>query len=306
MKSNYFNSIKTSLKSGFTLAETLITLVIIGVVAALAIPNLIANIDDSKFTSARERAVYNIREATMSIRSDNGGLNGLGTSIQFRDQLATRLATSKLCDTTTGCFHTANNSIKNASGNVLATVPANGANITWTQMANPGAAAGMILNNGTTMSVLYITNCNENTVVYNAANQYGENHICANIVFDTNGFAPPNQTGKDIGFATVINPTNTVVAGIAPDTANLAGANWSDAQSNCTAKGDTWHLPTKDELSSLYFNKTIMGLVNAVYWTSTEYAPASAAVAWDQHADSGQQGNSDKSIWLHTVRCVRR
>ena len=301
---SYKHGLISRLKRAFTLAEVLITLTVIGVVAAMSIPNLIANIDDSKFTGARERAVYNIREATRSISSNNGGLNGLGTSIQFRNVLATYLATSKLCDTTTGCWHTANNSTKDASGNVLVTVPINGAGVGWGQVGNPGAAAGMILNNGTTMSVLYNTNCNENTYVYSATNDRGENHVCANIIFDTNGFAPPNKTGKDIGFATVINPVNTVVAGIAPDTANLADANWSTAQSNCSAKGDTWHLPTKDELNSLYFNKTITGLADAGYWSSTEYSPF-PTYAWGHYTGSGSQGSGGKGNAFR-VRCVRR
>jgi hypothetical protein len=151
---------------------------------------------------------------------------------------------------------------------------------------------------------LYNTNCNENTVVYNISNERGENHICANIIFDTNGFAPPNQTGKDIGFATAINPVNTIVVGPSSDTANLADANWSNAQANCTAKGDTWHLPTKDELNSLYFNQGLSSMNTIEYWSSTEYAPIPTN-AWVHGVLTGYQAHGGKGV-ARSVRCVRR
>ena len=50
-------------KSGFTLAEVLITLGIIGVVAAMTIPNLIANTNGAKFRSQFKKSISTLNQA---------------------------------------------------------------------------------------------------------------------------------------------------------------------------------------------------------------------------------------------------
>ena len=49
--------------SAFTLAEVLITLGIIGVVAAMTIPNLIANTNGAKFRSGFKKAISTLNQA---------------------------------------------------------------------------------------------------------------------------------------------------------------------------------------------------------------------------------------------------
>lgn len=50
-------------KNGFTLAEVLITLGIIGVVAAITIPTLIANTNSAKFRTKYQKAISTLRQA---------------------------------------------------------------------------------------------------------------------------------------------------------------------------------------------------------------------------------------------------
>ena len=50
-------------KCGFTLAEVLITLGIIGVVAAMTIPNLIANTNGAKFKSQFKKTLSTLNQA---------------------------------------------------------------------------------------------------------------------------------------------------------------------------------------------------------------------------------------------------
>ena len=50
-------------RSGFTLAEVLITLGIIGVVAAMTIPNLIANTNGAKFRSQFKKSISTLNQA---------------------------------------------------------------------------------------------------------------------------------------------------------------------------------------------------------------------------------------------------
>ncbi len=79
-------------KKGFTIVEVLITLTIIGVVAALVLPSFLSNTQDKEFTTARGRSVYLIREAIRNIRIRNGGFINTASDInafvyQLQEQL---------------------------------------------------------------------------------------------------------------------------------------------------------------------------------------------------------------------------
>ncbi len=62
---------QTKVKWGFTLAETLITLGIIGVVAAMTIPNLIKNTQDKQFRVKYKESISIISQAMKSIYADS-------------------------------------------------------------------------------------------------------------------------------------------------------------------------------------------------------------------------------------------
>ncbi len=55
--------IKNMRKLGFTLAEVLITLVVIGVIAATTIPTLINNTNAHEYKSALKKAVSGVNQA---------------------------------------------------------------------------------------------------------------------------------------------------------------------------------------------------------------------------------------------------
>lgn len=73
-------------RSGFTLAEVLITLGIIGVVAAMTIPNLIANTNGAKFRSQFKKSISTLNQA------------GLMSQAQYDFDYA---GTSEVCSATT-------------------------------------------------------------------------------------------------------------------------------------------------------------------------------------------------------------
>lgn len=58
---------------GFTLAEVLITIGIIGVVAAITIPTLMQNIQDYQFKQAWKKEYSVINQAYIQMKQDNGG-----------------------------------------------------------------------------------------------------------------------------------------------------------------------------------------------------------------------------------------
>jgi len=61
-------------KSGFTLAEVLITLVIIGVIAAMTIPTLINNLQKNELRSQFKKAVSVTSQAVQKMKTDYGDI----------------------------------------------------------------------------------------------------------------------------------------------------------------------------------------------------------------------------------------
>ena len=85
------------------------------------------------------------------------------------------------------------------------------------------------------------------------------------------------------------------------------------AKALTTGGYNTWYLPAKDELNTLYSNKsavpfaTANGFITSYgHWTSTEF---NSVGAWTQHMGFGNQGanlNPGKNNSLSFVRAVRR
>ena len=168
-----------SVIEAFTLAEVLLALSTIGILAALTIPSLIQQIEFKQNKVAFKKAYSDIAAATQRIMNDNGGsLKGVFANENgLRDKYLNYLIYTKKCDSTVSygnCWH--------AVGKFYWL---NGAETGWT--GEPGA----ILNNGALLNFSFSdTNC-ANTSYYGAAN-------CGFIAIDVNGFKAPNTFGKDI------------------------------------------------------------------------------------------------------------
>lgn len=85
---------------GFTLAEVLITLAIIGVVAAMTIPSVIVNTNQQEFKTGLKKAVSVLNQAiTMSIALENMGPNDVqGDNKNLRNFFQQRLNVIKVTD----------------------------------------------------------------------------------------------------------------------------------------------------------------------------------------------------------------
>ena len=79
--------------------------------------------------------------------------------------------------------------------------------------------------------------------------------------------------------------------------------NWYEANRAFHKLGDGWRLPTKDELNTLYQNKTaIGGFENDFYWSSTQ--SINLVTAWFQNFyDGGQYSNGkDDTYYVRAIR----
>ena len=84
-------------KCAFTLAEVLITLGIVGVVAALTLPQLVTNINERVYSTRQANTAYKVTQATDKMKS-LGLLNGsYKTTDEFVDELQKHLKVVKRC-----------------------------------------------------------------------------------------------------------------------------------------------------------------------------------------------------------------
>lgn len=94
-------------KRAFTLAEVLITLGIIGVVAALTIPTLINNYNESSYNTMALKAYSNLSNAYKQILANNGNTLDVSSSLALRTQFASVMdfVETPNCNSA-GCFAT--------------------------------------------------------------------------------------------------------------------------------------------------------------------------------------------------------
>jgi prepilin-type N-terminal cleavage/methylation domain-containing protein len=158
----------------FTLAEVLITLLIIGVVASLVIPAIIQDAQDAELKTAWKKAYSDFSQAAMRITVDNGGtLKDLFTSDnEVNNQLKNYMGITRYCPYGTvleNCWHSS------------VTKSLNGTT-TW---AN---GTGFILNNG---SMVFL---NSRRLACDGT----PDNFCLHLSIDINGLKSPNCVGKDI------------------------------------------------------------------------------------------------------------
>jgi len=171
--------------SGFTLAEVLLVITIIGVVASLTIPGLILNIQTQQYKAAWKKTFSRFSAATIELMNDNNstmiGVNGANVRT-LRDKYANYLNVLKSCgynQVLGNCWHTVG-TVKYMDGNIT----------TYTDTIE----AGFVLADGTLINFGYVSdpNCNSH---YGGS---GTIKCCNRIFFDINGFKGPNMYGKDI------------------------------------------------------------------------------------------------------------
>lgn len=126
---------------GFTLAEVLITLGIIGVVAAMTIPTLMNQTGQAEFKTGFKKAVSTLNQAvTMNVALDNSDFSVLTTgtgSGSIYNMFNTRMNVMKTSDATTD---TMGDAFKNGTNYTL--YFNDGAVITFPQAATSCTAAG--------------------------------------------------------------------------------------------------------------------------------------------------------------------
>lgn len=170
--------------SGFTLAEVLITLGIIGIVAAMTIPTLIKNTLDMQYKSAWKKEYSTLEQASKLFLQDNTSYLGV---TDYANALQPYLRVTQYCTqgSTQGCWLPSNSNyyLKQAWGNTIAGIPNNSPG------KDLGGGLSLILADGTTIST---------AAVWPTCNHYASANVCGWILVDVNGFKAPNTVGRDV------------------------------------------------------------------------------------------------------------
>jgi len=211
---NIFSIIKK--QSGFTLAEVLITLGIIGVVAAMTIPTLVANFQKQQSVVGFKKMISTLDNAFANMANENGCVGDLSCTGIFNttdptiviNRIAPYLKTLKICGASTaGCWHTG--ATKNLTGGDYATLD-----------SHP-ALAHAILIDGTNILLDMTVGADCTNTGYVSGTT-----TCATIMFDVNGNKPPNTLGRDI-----FNTHLTNNAQLYPMGGNKSAFLWSSSSS---------------------------------------------------------------------------
>ena len=318
--------------TAFTMAEILLSLTIIGVVAAITLPSLTGNINERTWNTQRKALYARFSQAIALMPS----LNAYGTLTEGQDENGSTVVTE---DTAAETFVTAGlskvlkiNNIcdsehlkdcglpekfmamhgsqydfptDNASVNMMLV------NAVWEghssdnySHANVKAAAFETIN-GESIAVFYNPNCTSgmNEESYNI-----QSKVCMMSIYDLNGNKGPNTVGKDIGFMTVLYSTDSAV--VAPDVpvqkAAERSATQQEALSVCKEQDPSYRIPSQDELASMFVNQKLMNgeLVSTAtdYWSSIIY---SSTIGWTQGFGSGTRALHGRNERM-TVHCVKR
>lgn len=178
--------------NGFTLAEVLITLVIIGVIAAMTIPTLMKNTQKQELISGLKKAQSVLQQAAVNMAQINdsspGDYSFLNNS-DFIDELVKVTNVIKKCNNTTACFGT-----NLYGGNVYKNLGGNATTIT------DGKSA--VLADGQMITYLKLESHHSPAFGLTTEDQ---NNTIGRIAIDINGSKGPNVLGRDVFFFYIVN-----------------------------------------------------------------------------------------------------
>ena len=322
-------------KTGFTLAEILITLAIIGIVAAITLPSLLVNVNEKAWDAQKKALHARLAQAIGQMNT----LGGYGTYTEDEEGTATEdtAAESFILDALSKVYKINNvcgpdklsscgipSKITTLGAETEINFPAkmselneillNGYRETGEDgdMADTKAAAFETVN-GESIAVFYNPLCSSDTTV----DHYTQNKMCVNFVYDLNGEEGPNQVGKDIGFITAFYNKSPVVVAPVPYNSDYATgvpqytetSGKVDAQTACKTMGEDLRLPDRDEVASLFVNAPLINLGESegtkFYWSGSVVSLGASGSAREQDFDTGYRVHNNRGF-ADYVRCIRK
>ncbi len=200
--SSPYSPIALKTKTAFTLAEVLITLGIIGIVAALTLPAFISNVQGRIQAKRVENINQKLSKVTdkMAVQS---GLIGYPDTMAFVQEMKKHMSIAKVCDNShlSECWGTTEVDVgKDKPWEIAKTKTAKTLKIG--EPDNWADTVGIVTADGTPMILSYDKNCNFDPnnagLQYNQSSGKSNSLACLSGVYDWNGGAKPNKLGDDV------------------------------------------------------------------------------------------------------------
>ena len=192
-------------KAAFTLAEVLITLAIIGVVAALTLPTLIAKVNEKVDGNQKKVTEAKLIQGLNMLDLHGGINNTYSSTAEFVEELSKYMKITKICDGTNSAFTECipYNEIKYVADDEEKTVDVVDLN-TAASLGKGDTESGeefmapvaMVLADGTPIILTYNKNCISDPDSIDTKNK--TIHPCVAGIYDLNGSRTPNKYGKDL------------------------------------------------------------------------------------------------------------
>ncbi len=263
-------------KKAFTLAEVLITLAVIGIVAAMTLPGLIQNHNEKAWSTAKDLWEKKLTETVRRMNTD-GVMTGHDSTEDFMDTFKQYMKVIKTCDNTdiNKCYSPkvvttgSNEEPMEVETDSLTSASSMGLS-DWQTNTN---TMSFVVADGTTVIMAYQKECPYADPIEDTGSQVS----CMGYMVDVNGKKGPNRVGKDIqlssgvAFSTCDNPIgdmcwstefqvnraiDTCVGSQYEDMEEMHGNRsycsrnyWAGAKLTCQEKNMT--LPTRAQLAQL-------------------------------------------------------
>ncbi|MCM1010886.1 MAG: hypothetical protein NC390_08465, partial [Fusobacterium sp.] len=302
------------------------SLTIIGVVAAITLPSLTGNINERTWNTQRKALYARFSQAIALMPA----LNGYGT-------LTAGDSSTSAVDTAAETFVTAGLATVMKINNICDSdhledcgVPATINPLAGTsaldfpkdmETLNPRLvgkratavdamdvlntkAAAFETQNGETVVVYYNPHCvgSLNETAQGTGGIYIGPKLCANFIYDLNGTKGPNTVGKDIGFMSVLYPSDPIVVAPVPTRQLDSTYRRDEAVRACTSYDSDYRLPNRDELASLSANKNLISATGTAYWSASKRTATTGWISSFQEANIDSYGIN--SPW--NIICVKR
>lgn len=210
---------KNHIKKAFTLSEVLITLGIIGVVAAITLPTLVANYKEKVFVVSAKKNYSVLTNAINKWNEENGAIGDASafwiseaTDENLTFQLAKYLNAAKVCtyaklrECGGGYDIMQYKKINDGNGNTTQeNWISHGARIVLTDGTFVSLEAGKNITNSSCEKQIWANEKDQNGFFIEDSSSpsgvkghYYSSNSCGRIAFDTNGLKGPNQIGVDV------------------------------------------------------------------------------------------------------------
>ena len=316
----------------FTMAEILLSLTIIGVVAAITLPSLTGNINERTWNTQRKALYARMSQAIALMPALNGygtyettssggsaSINDTAAETFITSGLAKVLKINNICDKDHIFDCGFKSKITTLAGSQV--VLPSKLSLSLLNGGIPDSGCGLVIYdtnavafetvNGESILAFYNPNCVSKNVLVTGLSDgghsgyYVKQQICANFVFDLNGSKGPNTVGKDIGFISVAYPSDSVV--VMPFPTRILDQEYSqpDAAKACRELDSENRLPNIEELMSMYYNKKLIDWSadgSMGFWSATVEDKDNA---WEFGAGYGLKYLYPKET-MHNVQCVKR